>query len=634
MQITRRDFLNGVAISVAAGLVPSALLRAEPALQHKALYYPPALTGLRGSHDGSFENAHALGRGGKHFDISSAKLAGEYDLVVVGAGISGLAAALFYQQLHGADSRILILDNHDDFGGHAKRNEFTVDDKMILAYGGSESLQSPRSIWSERALGVIRDLGVDLDRLEAHFDLDFYPDLGLSRGVYFDRANFGVDKVVSGSPTRKVADDIPPARMNARSYQDFINDFPLPEDERKALIRLHVEQVDYLSGMSVEEKVSWCDRNSYTTFLKDKVGLAESAIRYFQQQTNDFQAVGIDATSVTDARLCGLPGIEGLGLPPMDEEAQAELDDPYIFHFPDGNATLARLLVRRLIPHVAPPGTTMEDVQLAVFDYSKLDQDSAPVRLRLNSTVVQAANIEEAGKALVDVGYVREGTLSRVRARHVVMAGYNMMIPYIVPEMPQEQKDALAQNVKLPLVYTKVVIRNWRAFQKLGVHDVYCPTAPFCEIKLDFPVSMGGYEHPRDPDKPIGLHMIMVPTLPGSGLSARDQARKGRAYLLGTPFEVFERQVREQLQGMLGSAGFDHERDIAEITVNRWAHGYSYFANGLFDDEDEVERIIDQARKPIGNITIANSDSDWNPYAHAAIDQAWRAVGELTGKEA
>lgn len=128
--------------------------------------------------------------------------------------------------------------------------------------------------------------------------------------------------------------------------------------------------------------------------------------------------------------------------------------------------------------------------------------------------------------------------------------------------------------------------------------------------------------------------MIMVPTLPGSGLSARDQARKGRAYLLGTPFEVFERQVREQLQGMLGSAGFDHERDIAEITVNRWAHGYSYFANGLFDDEDEVERIIDQARKPIGNITIANSDSDWNPYAHAAIDQAWRAVGELTGKEA
>ena len=164
--------------------------------------------------------------------------------------------------------------------------------------------------------------------------------------------------------------------------------------------------------------------------------------------------------------------------------------------------------------------------------------------------------------------------MAKVRARHVVMAGYNMMIPYLVPEMPQAQKDALAQNVKLPLVYTKVVLRNWQAFHKLGVHDVYSPAAPFSTIKLDYPVSMGGYEHPRDPAKPIGLHMIMVPTLPGSGLSARDQARKGRAFLLGTPFEVFENMVRGQLQGMLGSAGFDHQRDIAAITVNRWAHGY------------------------------------------------------------
>lgn len=633
MQITRRDFLNGVAISIAAGLVPSAVLRANPQLQQKTLYYPPALTGMRGNHQGSFETAHALGRGGKVFDFKQTPVSASYDLVVVGAGISGLAAALFYQQLYGPEARILILENHDDFGGHAKRNEFSVEDQLVLAYGGSESFQSPRSIWSERALDMIHGLGVDLDRMEACFDQDFYPDLGLSRGVYFDKANFGVDKLVAGSPARKVADDIDPARMNARSYTDFINDFPLPEDERQALIKLHTESIDYLSGMTVEEKVKWCDTHSYTHFLREKVGLADSAIRYFQQQTNDFQAVGIDATSVTDARLCSLPGIEGLGLPPMDPEAQAELDDPYIFHFPDGNATLARLMVRRLIPDVAPAGNSMEDVQLAVFDYGKLDAEGSAVRLRLNSTVVKAENTQFEGKPQVEVGYLREGTLAKVRARHVVMAGYNMMIPYLVPEMPQAQKDALAQNVKLPLVYTKVVLRNWQAFHKLGVHDVYSPAAPFSTIKLDYPVSMGGYEHPRDPAKPIGLHMIMVPTLPGSGLSARDQARKGRAFLLGTPFEVFENMVRGQLQGMLGSAGFDHQRDIAAITVNRWAHGYSYFYNSLFDDEDEADRLVEQGRQPIGNITIANSDADWNPYAHAAIDQAWRAVTEF-GREA
>lgn len=630
--IKRRDFLNGVAISVAAGFLPVNMLRADAQLQHKALYYPPALTGLRGSHKGSYENAHALGRGGKQFDINSQAISGEYDLIVVGAGISGLAAAYFYRQQN-PQSRILLLDNHDDFGGHAKRNEFSADGELNLAYGGSESLQSPRSIWSERALAVISDLGVDLDRLEKAFQRNFYPDLGLSRGVYFDKANFGVDKLVSGSPTRKVADDIDPTRMNARSYADFINDFPLSEADRKGLIKLHTESIDYLAGMSLEEKIAYCDKTSYSAFLRDKVKLKLSAIRYFQQQTNDFLAVGIDATSVSDGRVCGLPGLEGMGLPPLDPEYLAELEDPYIFHFPDGNATLARLLVRKLIPSVAPQGNSMEDVLLAKFDYSKLDQKDAQVALRLNSTAVKAVNLSGPDAGKVDVGYVQEGTLYRVRAKHVVMAGYNMMLPYMIPEMSDQQKDALSQNVKMPLVYTKVLIKNWQAFKKLGVHDVYCPTAPYCVVKLNYPVSLGGYEHPSDPDKPIGLHMIMVPTLPGSGLSAREQARKGRAFLLGTSFDEFERLTREQLQGMLGSAGFDHERDIAAITVNRWAHGYSYFVNGLFDDEDESEKIIETARQKVGNIAISGSDSDWNPYAHAAIDQAFRAVSELLSAE-
>ena len=631
--IKRRDFLNGVAISVAAGFLPINLLRANNQLQHKTLYYPPALTGLRGSHKGSFENAHALGRGGRQFDINAQALTGEYDLIVVGAGISGLAAAYFYRQQN-PNSRILLLDNHDDFGGHAKRNEFTVEGELNLAYGGSESLQSPRSIWSDKALGLIAELGVSLDRMEQSFNQNFYPDLGLSRGVYFDKANFGVDKVVSGSPTRKVADDIDPKRMNARSYEDFINDFPLSESDRNDLIKLHTQSIDYLAGMSADEKVAYCDKTSYSVFLRDKVKLKPSAIRYFQQQTNDFLAVGIDATSVSDGRICGLPGLEGMGLPPLDPEYLAELEDPYIFHFPDGNATLARLLVRKLIPSVAPHGNNMEDVILARFDYSKLDEKDAPVALRLNSTVVKAVNLSGSDAGNVDVGYVQEGELYRVRAKHVVMSGYNMMLPYMIPEMSDEQKDALSQNVKMPLVYTKVVIRNWQAFQKLGVHDVYCPSAPYCVVKLNYPVNMGGYQHPHDPAKPIGLHMIMVPTMPGSGLSAREQARKGRAFLLGTSFAEFERMTREQLQGMLGSAGFDHERDIAEITVNRWAHGYSYFVNGLFDDEDESENIIEKARQKVGNIAISGSDSDWNPYAHAAIDQAWRAVMELIGQEA
>lgn len=625
MSITRRDFLNGVAITIAAGLTPMQALRAAPQTARQTLYYPPALTGLRGNHPGSFEHAHQLGRDGRQFDFGAVPATEEFDLVVVGAGISGLAAACFWQQMKGTQQRILIIDNHDDFGGHAKRNEFGSDKNMILGYGGSESLQSPRSNFSPVAIGLLKTLGVSIDGLENAFDKTFYPDLNLSRGVYFDRKNFGVDKVVSGDPGRMVADDIPRDRLNGRSYQAFIGDFPLPESDRQALIALHTVEKDYLPVLSVDEKVKWLDSHSYEQFLREKVGLSEMAIRYFQQTTSDFQAVGIDATSCSDARICDLPGLDGMNLPPLDAESQADLDDPYVFHFPDGNATLARLMVRHLIPAVAPAGKDMNDIVLARFDYAQLDRPESPVKLRLNSTGLHAANVGDR----VEVTYMTGEKMTKVRAGQVVMAGYNMMIPYLVPEMSPAQQEALKQNVKAPLVYNKVVIRNWRPFLKLGVHEVYSPTAPYCRVKLDYPVSMGGYAHPHDPDSPIGLHMVYVPVLPGSGLSPREQSRKGRALLLGTPFEVHENMIREQLQGMLGAAGFDHQRDIQAITVNRWSHGYSYFLNGLFDDEDEAQQIIATARRPIGKIAIANSDADWSPYANSAIDQAWRAVNEL-----
>ncbi|MBP6561840.1 MAG: NAD(P)-binding protein [Neisseriaceae bacterium] len=632
MNITRRDFLNGVALTIAAGFTPlqqvlQAASLATATLESGQDYYPPALTGMRGNHPGSYESAHALARAGAKFNPTD-PVAETYDLAIVGAGISGLAAAFFYRQQHGPDKKILILDNHDDFGGHAKRNEFTTPEGMVLGYGGSESLQSPRSIYSPIATQLIQDLGIDLTRLENHFDVNFYPDLGLSKGVFFDQEHFGVNKVVAGDPGHGVADDIPVDRLNGRTYRDFISDFPMPEQDREDLITLHEETVDYLAGMSTDEKVAYMDSHSYTEFLRDKVKLSKRAILYFQQQTSDFQAVGIDSTACSDARLCALPGFAAMNLPPLDEESQAELDDLYIHHFPDGNATIARLLVRKLIPAVAP-GDTMEDVVLAKFDYSKLDQPESPTRLRLNATVVHAENTADQQ---VGLAYAQGDKVHQVTAKQVIMAGYNMMIPSIVPSLPQAQQAALHQNVKAPLVYTKVVIKNWQAFKQLGVHSVYAPTAPYSLVKLDYPVSMGGYEHSKSPDQPMCLHMVYVPIMAGSSLPAREQSRMGRANLLATSFETHEHMVREQLQAMLGEQGFHHETDILGITVNRWSHGYSYTVNTLFDDEDEAEKIIAAARQPFGQIYIANSDSNWGPYAHEAMDAAHRAVTELAAQ--
>jgi spermidine dehydrogenase len=220
--------------------------------------------------------------------------------------------------------------------------------------------------------------------------------------------------------------------------------------------------------------------------------------------------------------------------------------------------------------------------------------------------------------------------LQTVKAKACVLACYNMMIPYLCPELPDKQKEALHYGVKAPLVYTHVAIRNWSAFQKLGIHQIVAPGGYHSYIALDFPVSMGRYEFPSHPDEPMVLFMLRTPCRPG--LPRRDQYRMGRFELINTPFSTFERNIRDQLARMLGAAGFDPARDIQAITVNRWAHGYAYEYDSLFDPEWPPEkRPCVVARQPFGRISIANSDAGARAYSDVAIDQAYRAVREIAG---
>jgi spermidine dehydrogenase len=224
---------------------------------------------------------------------------------------------------------------------------------------------------------------------------------------------------------------------------------------------------------------------------------------------------------------------------------------------------------------------------------------------------------------------MRGGKLRSVTARACVLACYNAMIPYLCPELPEKQRDALALLVKSPLVYTHVAIRNWTAFQKLGVFQIDAPGSYHNYVALDFPVSMGNYKFPSKPEEPAVLFMLRTPCKPG--LPQREQNRAGRMELLRTPFSTFERNIRDQLGRMLGGAGFDPARDIEGITVNRWAHGYAFHDNPLFDpDWSEEEKPWVLGRKPFGRIAIANSDAGGEAYTDCAIDQAYRAVQELT----
>ncbi|MBF9232594.1 NAD(P)-binding protein [Microvirga alba] len=623
--ITRRDFLNGVSLTIAAGLAPIDLVRAEQLVPGAlaADYYPPALTGLRGSHPGSFEPAHGLAREGSKFAFDAVPVEEDYDLAIVGGGISGLSAAWFYREKHGADKKILILDNHDDFGGHAKRNEFRAGDRLILGYGGTESMESPRTGYSKVASSLLKSLAIDIDRFTTAFDRTFYHSHKLSRGVFFDKDNWGRDKLVTGDPSWLMDDDQLPDKLNARPIKQFVNDFPLSAKDKAALIAFYAKPKDYLKGKSKDEKKEYLAKTSYRDFLLKNVKLSEKAAMYFQGRFNDLYASCSDTVSALTAMETGFPGFAGLKIAEEDG-ASKDSEDPYICHFPDGNASIARLLVRSLIPAVAV-GNTMDDVVLAKFDYSKLDTSASPVRIRLNSIGLNVANVKDG----VDVTYINAGKLHKVRAKKTILAGWNMLIPFIAPEIPEEQKLALRQNVKLPLIYTNVIIRNWHPFVKLGVHDIYSPTMPYARIKMDYPVSLGDYRFPKTPDEPMCVHMYCALTSPNQGMDTRTQAQIGRQFLLETPYEKLEHTVRDQLSRMLAGSGFDEGRDIQGITVNRWPHGYSYSKNELFEESDAMETTIALARKPFGNVAIANADAGWEPLTQSAIDQAWRAVNEL-----
>jgi spermidine dehydrogenase len=220
--------------------------------------------------------------------------------------------------------------------------------------------------------------------------------------------------------------------------------------------------------------------------------------------------------------------------------------------------------------------------------------------------------------------------LYSVRGKSCVLACYNAMIPYLCPELPDKQKVALAYLVKKPLVYTHVALRNSESFHKLGIRHIFAPAGYHNYTALDFPVSLGEYKFPGTPEEPAVLFMLRTPCKPG--LPVRDQNRMGRVELLDTSFSKFERNIRDQLARMLGSAGFDPARDIQGITVNRWAHGYAFEYNrySLFDPQwKEEEKPWIVGRQPFGRISIANSDAGASAYTDAAIDQAYRAVSEL-----
>ena len=612
-------------MAAGASMLPFKSTSQEVMAALKPSYYPPALTGLRGSHPGSKENAHSQAWTKQKNWGSTTNLKEGYDLVVVGGGLSGLSAAYFYQQEHGRDKKVLILDNHDDFGGHAKRNEHKIDGDTRLGEGGSESFEYPHE-FSETVLNLLKELGVDLDRFKTAYDADFFTRHNLGAVTYFNKRIFGENKVVK-HPFCDYPGFVEGLLRPTLSYEKAAKQTPLSEKGKQQLLRVLKSDPKTLKAPK-EEWQQYMRTHSYFDYLKNTLGVDDPGVlRMARHSVVDYGGAP-DVMTMEEALESGALGLDYFSWRDTLNEVGSDggyikntntysVKEPFIHHFPDGNATIARMLVKKMIPDVGP-GENVEEIVLSKFNYDELDKPSNSVRVRLNSTVVNVRHGSDPySSSDVFVNYIYDNKSYQVKAKGVVMACYNMMIPHIVSDLPTKQDAALRRLSKIPLQFTTVGLKNWRALKEMGIGMAMSPGNMHQAVGMDFPISIGGYEYTKTPDDPCILHMRCCLLGETVGAPRIEQLREARYRMLGLQFRDYEVEIREHLGGMLPKDVFNFDRDVESISVNRWAHGYSYGNPGAI------------GRQPFGRITIANSDSVNSSLLNRAIEQAWRAIKEL-----
>jgi len=640
--IHRRDFIQGAALATtggafamrSSGAFAKSAAKGSPAsgAPAAAANYPPMRTGMRGHHPGSYEGAHAM-RDGTVFPTGEAT--GEmYDLVVVGGGLSGLSAAWYFRERFGNDARILVVDNMDDFGGHAKRNEFEYNGKQLIANGGSAYLVSPPQ-WTKDSIDLVRRLGVHDHDPSDKTDRNLYKAMGLQNASYFSKDLYGNAKLVRGGTTLSFD-------------KAWLDQTPFSDRVKADLDRFVNGAEDYLPGMSEEQKVTALRTMSYRDYMLKCARLHPDVVPLMR----GIWCLGADMGSAWFAFFRGCAGFKGIGIerPAYSPESAEQLAADY--HLPAGNSDLARLIVRDLIPDALPPGNFAE-IETARTDYATLDRPGQKVRVRLNSIVTQVKHISakqrlfDPDNSECEVTYLRGGKLYSVRGKNVVMACMNNVVPYLVPELPETQKAAMHQAVRAVNQATNVLFRNWESFAKLKLSSVDFPGGFFGKFGIASQRYLGKLVPPRDPSEPMVVgfstgvnsgilsNEAMTSALcggypPEPGTYPDDQFRMVRAALFETPFETFERAVRLQAAQALAGSDFDPARDILAITVNRWGHGFSTGRTSLFEpDRDETVSPTEIAKQRFGRITIANADAGGVSTAGTAIDEAFRAVREL-----
>jgi spermidine dehydrogenase len=604
--ICRRDFLN--ATLLAAG---GALLRP---LSPKELLPQEDWNGYGGVGDYASSNGntfevmtagHRIRRG----DFSSLPPdtidTGEvFDCVVVGGGVSGLSAALFFNRYAGPRLSCLVLDNHPVFGGEAKRNEFIVDGQRIMGPQGADHFQVPLPhSFMARYFELI---GLDCHQFTYQEWGSASPEVPL--GYSFEDAR-GPDAFYFGA---KFGQE--PGMWLIDPWKNRLEGAPIAQAMRSELLKYKEQQKPGLPfDYPGDAKSRALDSVTIERHLMDSYGLSKATIQTFMADEGGGFGAGPDVLSAYCIHAFFV---------------DRSMDQPSL-SFPGGNDGIARHIVKTLIPESIPGPNTLENVCKTNINFQALDRAGQPSRIRLGSTTVWLKHEADPSKSnFVAIAYTRNGRVYRLKARSVVMAGGCWTSKFVVKDLPPPHRQAYDQFYRSPCMMANVALRNWRFLYKMGISGCqwFEGIGSFAAVRKVPTFSTN--QKTIGPDSPVVLTLKVL--FPHYGMALEDQGNLGRAELLSTPFRDYERQIRAQLTNMFSHSGFDAARDIAGIVLNRWGHAYVSPQPGFFfgNDEKPAPRQVLRAA-PFGRIAFANTDLSGAPDHRTAIGEAHRAVSQL-----
>jgi spermidine dehydrogenase len=613
--ISRRDFLNSTLLA-SGGLLMSSVRPLQ------LLGEEDDWTGYGGVGDYSKSNGNTLevlAAGHRIRDGEFERLPNDivdtgemFDCAVVGGGISGLAAALFFLRQGGKDRTCLVLDNHPVFGGEAKRNEFMVDGHRLMAHQGSAVffVQYPHSFLGR----FYESIGLKTPQLQYQRWTGPAKEMALSKTPYdmvgSEPATYGLyfGERFGQKPGTWLIDP----------WGKKLEGAPIPESARAELLK-------WRAGPQPEEKRPQYFGDEISRQL-DSITLEDHMMRRF----------GISRDTIRTFLSPVEGGGSGLGPDVLSAYADYAADMLHPLQngdtdqmFPGGNTGIARLMVKTLIPRSIAGDGGMEAVCRNDINFAALDQPNSKARIRLNSTAVWVKHDGEPEKSeSISILYTRAGKTYRVKARTAVMAGGGWTTRHVTRDLPQAQQQAYSQFYRSPCMMANVALRNWRFLYNMGITGFrwFEGVGNYTEVRKT--ALVGADAATISPDSPVVLPLKVLYAYPG--LPIAEQGQRGRAEMLATPFSEYERQIRQQFTNMFGRTGFDARRDIAGIILNRWGHAYLNPQPGFFFGKDGKPAPSDVLRAtPFGRIVFANTDLAGIMDHRSSILEAERAVGQL-----